>query len=198
MKIARAQAKLDQIPENTKDPGLLQARKKLKKKMPKRREGVQYWNESQFHQLVSSPPANLASRGRLPWRLLAYMLDLSPEVEPIRQLVDKRLLSGKSADRAQKELNDQLITLWRAGYVELDPKPSLSEMETGQAAATPPPATAAAENQPDTAAGGLTLDLGQRRREQPPLKTGGDRAGKIRRAPGGSQTVVQAGICSPH
>ncbi|MGI9518165.1 MAG: DEAD/DEAH box helicase, partial [Pirellulaceae bacterium] len=75
VKILRAQEKLNQIPEDTKDPGLMKARKQLKKKMPKRREGVQYWNEPQFRQLVGAPPANLASRGGLPWRLLAYMLD---------------------------------------------------------------------------------------------------------------------------
>jgi len=166
VKILRAQEKLDQIPENTKDPGLMKARKKLKKKMPKRREGVQYWNETQFHQLVAAPSADLASRGGLPWRMLAYMLDLSPEVAPIRQLIDKRLLTPKNALRAHKILNDQLITLWRAGYVTLEPKPSLAELETGKAdpanAADPTPTTT--PSQP----AGMTLDLGQRRAATPP------------------------------
>ncbi len=162
VKILRAQEKLNQIPEDTKDPGLMKARKQLKKKLPKRREGVQYWNQQQFEQLIAAPPADLASRGGLPWRLLAYMLDISPEVETIRRLVDKRLLNPKQAQRAQNQLNDQLITLWRAGYIQLEPKPSLAEMNTDDSP------TAAGDRQSalpaDTVpATGLTLDLGQRR-----------------------------------
>jgi superfamily II DNA/RNA helicase len=178
VKIARAQAKLEQIPENTKDPGLIQARKKLRKKMPKRREGVQYWNETQFRHLVAAAPANLSSRGGLPWRLLAYMLDISPEVEPIRQLVRKRLLSDKDAQRAQKRLNEQLITLWRAGYVELQPKPGLSEMNTGESGPRRGKSTAMQDAGPagaKPAVGGMVLDLGQRLGEPSPPPT--DRPG---------------------
>ena len=159
----------NQIPDDTKDPGLRKAQKALKKKMPKRREGVQYWNETQFQHLVAAPPASLSSRGKLPWRLLAYMLEASAEVEPIRQLVAKRLLSGKLAEQAQKQLNDQLITLWRAGYVELEPKPSLADMNSANAADAQPqaaptiPDSAAA----DTPGGRAVLDLGQRREPTP-------------------------------
>ena len=124
VKIARWQEQYDQIPENTKDPGLLKAKKKLKKKQPKRRTTEQYWNEQQFQKLIASPPANLSSRGPLPWRLLAYMLDVSPEIKPLRDLVGKRLLPPKKLEQAQKILNRMLMTLWRAGYVELEPKPS--------------------------------------------------------------------------
>ena len=102
VKLARWREKYDQIPEDTKDPGLRKAKKALKKKMPKRREGVQYWTEQQFEKLVASPPADLASRGPLPWRLLVYMLDLSPEVQKIRDLVAGRLLDEKGSDRSTK------------------------------------------------------------------------------------------------
>ena len=95
MKIARWREKYDQIPEDTKDPGLLKAKKALKKKMPTRRANEQYWNEAQFDKLCAAPPGNLHSRGPLPWRLLAYMLDASPEVELIRRLVGKRLMDPK-------------------------------------------------------------------------------------------------------
>ena len=169
VKILRAEEKLKQIPENTKDPGLLKARKQLKKKIPKRREGVQYWSQQQFEQLVAAPPADLVSRGKLPWRLLAYMLDASPEVEPIRQLVDKRLLKGKQAEQAQKQLNDQLITLWRAGYIRLEPKPSISEMNAdgkGQDLDDKSHATA-----PEAKTGAIKLDLGQRRSSSLPGKS---------------------------
>ena len=129
VKILRWKEKYDQIPEDTKDPGLMKAKKQLKKKMPKRRENQQYWNEQQFEQLRTSPPGRLSSRGSIPWRLLAYMLQISPEVAPIRELVGKRLMAPKPLERAQKELDDMLLTLWRAGYVELEPKPPLEADE---------------------------------------------------------------------
>ncbi len=124
VKLGRWQQQYDQIPENTKDPGLLRAKKKLKKKQPKRRTTEQYWNEQQFQKLIAAPPTKLASRGPLPWRLLAYVLDASPEVEPLRQIVGKRLLPPKKLEEGQRVLNKMLMTLWRAGYVELQPKPS--------------------------------------------------------------------------
>lgn len=123
VKIHRWRQKFDQIPEDTKDPGLLKAKKQLKKKMPKRRSGEQYWTQQQFHQLREAPSAKLVSRGRLPWRLLAYILGKSPEVQPLRDLVGRRLLPPKEMDEAQRDLNRMLITLWTAGYVQLDPKP---------------------------------------------------------------------------
>ncbi len=157
VKILRAEEKLNQIPVDTKDPGLLKARKQLKKKLPKRREGFQYWNRQQFDQLVAASPAALASRGAVPWRLLAYMLGISPVVEPIRQLVDKRLLKGKQVEQAQRQLNDQLITLWRAGYISLEPKPSMAEMNEGDSKDPAPVAATQGKSPVRT-----KLDLGQR------------------------------------
>jgi superfamily II DNA/RNA helicase len=133
VKIARWKEKYDQIPENTKDPGLLKAKKALKKKQPTRRTTEQYWNEPQFRKLIEAPPTSLASRGPLPWRLLAYMLDASPEVEHIRALVGKRLLPPAKLDAAQRDLNKLLITLWRAGYVDLEPKPSAADHDVAAA-----------------------------------------------------------------
>ena len=45
VKIARWKEKYDKIPEDTKDPGLLKAKKALKRKMPTRRSNQQYWSE---------------------------------------------------------------------------------------------------------------------------------------------------------
>ena len=123
VKIHRWRQKYDSIPEDTKDPGLLKAKKQLKKKMPKRRSGETYWSAAQFGELQQAAAADLVSRGRLPWRLLAYLLGRSPEVQPIRDLVGRRLLPPKGIEEAQRDLNRMLITLWSAGYVELDPKP---------------------------------------------------------------------------
>ena len=102
VKIARWREKYDQIPEDTKDPGLMKAKKALKKKMPTRRANEQYWNEAQFNKLCAAPPGNLYSRGPLPWRLLAYMLDASPEVDIIRRLVGKRLMDPGRIEAGQR------------------------------------------------------------------------------------------------
>jgi len=127
VKIARWREKYDQIPEDTKDPGLMKAKKALKKKMPTRRANEQYWNEAQFNKLCLAPPGKLYSRGPLPWRLLAYMLDASPEVDLIRRLVGKRLMDPGRIEAGQRELDRMLLTLWRAGYVRLEPEPPTAE-----------------------------------------------------------------------
>ncbi|TWT83559.1 ski2-like helicase [Planctomycetes bacterium CA13] len=144
VKINKWREKFDQIPDDTKDPGLLKAKKKLKKKMPKRRAGESYWTASQFEQLQLAASANLSSRGRLPWRLLAYLLGQDSAVQPIRDLVARRLLPPKGIEEAQRDLNRMLITLWSAGYVELDPKPRAAQPKAMKPKADPteaPPAT---------------------------------------------------------
>ena len=127
VKIARFREKYDQIPEDTKDPGLLKAKKALKRKMPKRRETEQYWNEAQFEKLRAAKPGKLSSKGPLPWRLLAYMLEASPEVDLIRSLVSKRLMDSARVEAGQRELDQMLLTFWRAGYVTLEPDPPRSD-----------------------------------------------------------------------
>ncbi len=129
VKLLRWREKYNSIPEDTKDPGLLRAKKAMKKKMPKRREGETYWTQEQFEKLRAGAAANLASRGQLPWRLLAYMLLKSPEVQPLRDMVGRRLLDSGQIEVAQRHLNQMLITLWTAGYVELDPKPQQAKRE---------------------------------------------------------------------
>ena len=140
VKILRWKEKYDQIPEDTKDPGLRKAKKALKKKMPTRRQGQAYWTEGQFEALRDAKAGKLQSRGPLPWRLLAHMLEASPEVEPIRHLVSKRLMSIKRHESAQKELDQMLLTLWTAGYLTLEPKPGLDPKP--DEAASPAPAEA--------------------------------------------------------
>ncbi len=148
VKLERWRAKYDQIPEDTKDPGLLKAKKALKKKMPRRREGETYWTEAQFERLRDAAPARLMSRGPLPWRLLAYMLKASPEVEPIRELVSKRLMDDKRLEQQQKMLHRMLLTLWRAGYVELEPHPPRHLTDKAEASEQPASSAAAGETPP--------------------------------------------------
>ena len=141
VKILRWREKYDQIPETTKDPMLLKAKKDLKRKMPTRRSTEQYWTEQQFAKLVKAPPGKLVSRGPIPWRLMAYMLQASPEIEPIRKVVSKRLLEGGKIAGAQKQLDQMLLTLWAAGYVTLEPPPpaKIKEPDAAKPATAPLP-----------------------------------------------------------
>lgn len=140
VKILRWKEKYDQIPEDTKDPGLLAAKKKMKKSAPSRRSTEQYWNEEQYRKLITSPPGKLASRGTFPFRLLAYLLTLSPEVDHIRAAVSRRLTDSKALVAGQKQLNRMLLTLWAGGYVKLDPEPPPPPSAAPQAAAAEPEA----------------------------------------------------------
>lgn len=123
VKYLRWKAQYDQIPEDTKDPNLLRAKKQLKKKMPTKRAGETYWTKEQFEKLRNAPAAKLESRGTLPWRLLAYLLINDPEVQPLRDLVGRRLQTPDQIKKGQRDLNRMLVTLWKAGFIELDPKP---------------------------------------------------------------------------
>lgn len=129
VKIARWRVKYDQIPEDTKDFGLLKMKKQLKKKMPTRRSTEQYWSEAQFFKLRDAPPGKLFSKGPLPWRLLAHMLQAAPEVEPVRKFVGTRLMDEGRLEAGQKQLDAMLLTLHRAGYVTLEPEPPAAAEE---------------------------------------------------------------------
>ncbi|TWU16540.1 DEAD/DEAH box helicase [Allorhodopirellula heiligendammensis] len=156
VKLHRWREKFDQIPEDTKDPGLMRARKQLKKKMPKRRAGETYWTQTQFEQLQIAKSADLVSRGRLPWRLLAYLILKDNQIAPIRDLVGRRLMHAGGIEVAQKDLNRMLITLHNSDAVILDPPPRALKVKTPvdkgpqkpgdlvralEAEAAPPPAT---------------------------------------------------------
>ena len=127
VKYYRWRLQYDQIPEDTKDPNLIKAKKQLKKKMPTHRQGETYWTKEQFQKLVTAPSAHLASRGPLPWRLLATMLIEDPQVQPLRDLVGRRLLAPSDLVNGQKELNRMLVTLWTAGFLELIPTPKIAK-----------------------------------------------------------------------
>lgn len=123
VRLFRWQQKYDEIPEDTRDPMLIRAKKNLKKKMPRRREGFQYWTERQFQTLREAPPAKLASRGRLPWRLLAFFIRKSGTVLGLQEAVRRRLLDSGEKDDAEKHLVRMLMTLEAGGFITLDPPP---------------------------------------------------------------------------
>ncbi|MDB5294561.1 MAG: ski2-like helicase [Phycisphaerales bacterium] len=123
VKLARWKDKYDSIPEDTKDPGLMKAKKALLKKKPTRRANFTYWNADQFAKLQTAPAARLASRGALSWRWLAYLLDANPTVEPIRQVIRRRLMDAPTIEAELKRLTKLLVTLGHMGIVVLDPPP---------------------------------------------------------------------------
>ncbi|MDX2039269.1 MAG: DEAD/DEAH box helicase [Isosphaeraceae bacterium] len=121
--ILRWKVKYDAIPEDTRDPGLMKAKKALKKKKPKRRETEQYWVDGHFNQLQAAPPGKLYSKGPLPWRLLAYLLEVSPEIEGIRVAVRKRMMDAPRIAAGEKALDRMLLALQTGGFVTLSPEP---------------------------------------------------------------------------
>jgi superfamily II DNA/RNA helicase len=125
VKLLRWKLKYDQIPENTKDPGLLKAKKALKKKKPLRSDTIQYWTEGMFERLKTAPAGKLYSKGPLPWRLLAYLLKVSPEVERVRRVIRKRLMDSPRIAAQEKQLERMLLTLHNGGFVTLDPTPPI-------------------------------------------------------------------------
>ncbi|HKA05828.1 MAG TPA: DEAD/DEAH box helicase, partial [Gemmataceae bacterium] len=127
VRILRWKEKYDQIPEDTKDPMLLKKKKELKRKKPERNSQRQYWNEASFERLKAAPPGRLYSKGPLPWRLLAYLLDASPEVSLIRGVIRKRLLDEPRIVAGVAQMEQMLLTLQDAGYVNLEPKPVKNE-----------------------------------------------------------------------
>ena len=129
VRILRWKQQYDQIPENAKDPGLLKAKKALLKKKPSRNQQRKYWGEGDFERLKAAPPARLFSKGPLPWRLLAYLLKVSPEVDRIRTVVRKRLLDGPRVEAGMKQLNRMLLVLHEKGYVALEPPPPPPDAE---------------------------------------------------------------------
>jgi hypothetical protein len=138
VRILRWKQQYDSIPEPVKDPVMIKTKKDLLRKKPTRSDKKKYWSETDFEKLQAAPPARLYSKGPLPWRLLAYLLTVSPDVERIRTVVRKRLLDQPRIEAGLKQLDRMLVTLHRNGFVVLDPAPVLEEIVEGLAHLTPP------------------------------------------------------------
>ena len=123
VKILRWREKFDRLPADSKDPAVLKEKKSLKKKEPTRSPERQYWSQQQFDKLRTAPPGDLVSRGPVPWRLLAYLLQLSPDVDRLRALVRKRLMDPKHLDAGERELERMLLTLHAGEFIKLEPGP---------------------------------------------------------------------------
>lgn len=136
VRIAKHKIKIESIPADTKDPQLMKKRKQLEKKGPRRRDGVTYWTEAQMEKLRDAPPGKLESKGRLPWRLLSYMLDADEDVTLLRDAVSKRLLPPNLIESQQKMLTRMLVTLHDGGFIDLTPAPPSLQQTNKQDADT--------------------------------------------------------------
>jgi len=130
VRILKWKKQFDMIPETTKDPAMMKKRKEMLRKKPTRNNNKRYWNEADFEKLKSSPPARLYSKGPLPWRLLAYLLKISPDIDKIRTVIRKRLLDQPRIEAGMKQLNRMLLALHHKGYVKLEPTPPEPEVKT--------------------------------------------------------------------
>ena len=163
VRILRWKEKYDQIPETTKDPVMLKKKKEMLRKKPTRNTQKKYWNEAEFEKLRLAPPARLYSKGPLPWRLLAYLLKVSPDVEKIRTVVRKRLLDGPRVEAGMKQLTRMLLSLHHGGFVILGPEPPVGEggkgtAEGGPNTSSPPSAVPLPPYEPILATPTPTLD----------------------------------------
>ncbi len=127
VRLVRWKRKMEGIPEDTKDPGLIRQRKELKRKKPDRNDKQLYWTENQFLQLQQAAPTRLYSKGPLPWRLLAYLLEISPDIGKIRSVIRKRLLDAPRVAAQEMELDKRLWVLHEQGFIKLDPEPPVRE-----------------------------------------------------------------------
>ena len=66
------------------------------------------------------------------------MLAASPEVALLRKIVGKRLMDGPRLEQGQRDLDQMLLTLWRGGYITLDPQPP-AELGSGTPVSTVTP-----------------------------------------------------------
>ncbi len=158
VKILRWKEKYDAIPDDTRDPALMKAKKDLKRKKPTRRDTQMYWSDGQFRQLQTAPPAKLYSKGSIPWRLLAYLLKISPDVQKVRNVMRKRLMDDPRIQAAERQLEGMLQTLAKGGYVTLAPTPPVKADQTGEIGAAIPAGPEAPHYKAETATPTPALD----------------------------------------
>jgi superfamily II DNA/RNA helicase len=118
VKINKWRKKYEQIPAQTKDPGLLRMRKDLERKRPTRRKTEQYWSEGQFKTLIAAGPARLSSRAMIPYQVLIFLLTRTGTLHEVRDFLSKRFNSPERIEKFQKQLDFMLDNLQGLGYLK--------------------------------------------------------------------------------
>jgi len=109
--------KYDQIPANTKDPGLMRARKDLERKKPHRSKTEQYWTEGQLGTLIKAGPAKLQSRSMIPYNVLIYMLTRTGTLNEVCSFLSKRFESPGRLQTFREQLDFMLNNMAALGYL---------------------------------------------------------------------------------
>jgi len=120
IKIAKWRKKYEQIDPNSKDPGLMRARKQLERKRPTRRKTEQYWSEGQLKSLINAGPGKLTSRSMIPYQFLIYMLSKTGRLQEVRHFLTKRFTTPKRIEAFQKQLEHMIDNLASFGYLTRD------------------------------------------------------------------------------
>lgn len=120
VKINKWRRKYEQIDPNSKDPGIMRARKDLERKRPTRRKTESYWSEGQFRQLIEAGPARLSSRGTLPYNILVFLLARFGTLHDVREFVSKRFAGQERVESYQQQLDFMLGNLEGLGYLIRD------------------------------------------------------------------------------
>jgi len=117
VKIEKWRKKYEQIDPNSKDPGIMRARKDMERKKPSRRKTVQYWTEGQLGTLIKSKPASLASRSMIPYQVLIYLLTKTDSLGDTREFLSKRFNSPDRLEKFQDQLDHMINNLAAFGYL---------------------------------------------------------------------------------
>ncbi|MGE3180818.1 MAG: DEAD/DEAH box helicase [Phycisphaerae bacterium] len=117
VKINKWKEKYDKIDPNSKDPGIMRARKDLERKKPSRRKTEQYWTEGQFKTLIEAGPAKLLSRSMIPYSVLIFQMTRDNDLRRIREILAKRFNSLEHIEKFQKQLEFMIDNLAALGYI---------------------------------------------------------------------------------
>jgi len=109
--------KYDQLDANSKDPGILRARKQLERKRPSRRKTEQYWVEGHFKQLIEAGPARLYSRSMIPYQVLIFLLTKTGTLKEVREFLSKRFNTPERNAKFIEQLDYMIQNLEALGYL---------------------------------------------------------------------------------
>ena len=118
VKISKWRKKYDQIPPQSKDPGIMRMRKELERKRPTRRKTEQYWSEGQFKGLIAAGPARLYSRGMIPYSVLIFLLTRTGTLHEVRDFISKRFNGVEHIEKFHKQLDFMLDNMQGLGYLK--------------------------------------------------------------------------------
>ena len=117
VKIGKWREKYEKLDANSKDPGIMRARKQLERKRPTRRKTEQYWSEGQFKDLIKAGPAKLYSRSMISYQVLVYLLMKTGTLQDVREFLSRRFNNPERLERFQSQLDHMTDNLHALGYL---------------------------------------------------------------------------------